>query len=109
MGDRVFLEMSQSGVAEYLHFDSDGELEAIEWIDDSQEILDQNMRDRNDGTNGYGKSREWKHVARLSLGLLRSWESEMGLPKDFLQTKEGMPIILKKIKDPDYRNLRTDK
>lgn len=109
MGDRVLLEMSPDGTAEYLHFDADGNLEAIEWNTDAQEILDANMRERNDGTNGYGKSREWKHIARIDIGLLRKWEVELGVPISFLETKEGLPVLLKKIEDPDYKNLRTDK
>lgn len=109
MGERVLLDMTPDGTAEYLHFNSDGELEAIEWTTDAQSILDQNMVDRNDGSNGYGKSREWKHLARVDIGLLRRWEIELGVPVQFLETKEGLPVLLKKIKDPDYKNLRTDK
>ncbi len=109
MGDRVLLEVSESGVAEYLHFDSDGNLEAIEWLDDAQDVLDANMIERNEGNNGYGQSREWQHLARVPMSLLKNWEIELGLPADFLQTKEGMPLLLKKIKDPDFKNLRTDK
>ena len=109
MGDRVLLDMTPEGTAEYLHFNADGELEAIEWTDDSQAILDHNARLRNDGTNGYGKTREWKRVASIPFALLRQWEVDLGLPPDSLQHKEMMPLLLKKIKDPDWKQLRTDK
>ena len=109
MGERVLLDVGYNGVAEYLHFDADGNLEAIEWMDDAQDVLDANQRERNDGSGGYGETREWQHLARVPLTLLKKWEIEMGLPSDFLQTKEGMPILLKKIKDPDFCNLRVDK
>lgn len=101
--------MTPDGTAEYLHFNADGELEAIEWNTDAQEILDANLAERNEGNNGYGKTREWKHIARIDLGVIRSWEVELGVPIHFLETKEGLPVLLKKIKDPDFKYFRTDK
>lgn len=109
MSTRQFLEMDANGIAEYLHFDDNGELQAIEWVDDVEVILDHNKGLQNDGTGGWTPSREWKRIGSVPLSLLKTWEIEMGLPMDFLQTKEGMPILLKKIKDPDYKHLRTDK
>lgn len=109
MSDRVLVDIDHTGVAEYAHFNSDGELEALEWVDDVEAVLDDNKRLQTDGTGGYGKTREWKHEARIPFSVIRKWEVEMGVPINFLQTKEGMPHLIKKYKDRDYCFFRTDK
>ncbi len=106
---RVLTDINADGVAEFAHFSADGELEALEISDDVGDVLDANMSARNDGSGGYGKTREWQHLARIPRALLRVWEHELGVPVDFLMTKEGFPLLLRKIKDRDFCNLRTDK
>ena len=101
--------MTQDGVAEYGHFDADGNLEALEWVDDVNAVLDANLAKRNDGSGGYGETREWQHLASIPASLVRKWEIEIGVPDGFLMTKEGFKILLAKIKDRDYCGLRTDK
>lgn len=109
MGDRVFIDTAWDGTTEFAHFDSDGNLEALEWTNDVGVILDNNKALQNDGSGGYGKSREWKHLAEIPMTLVRVWEREAGVPVDFFLSKEGFPALLAKIKDIDYRHLRTDK
>ncbi len=85
---REFVDMAWDGTCEFAHF---------------------NQTARNDGSGGYGETREWQHVARIPTMLVRNWEIEMGLPADFLLSKEGFSMLLAKIKDRDFSNLRTDK
>ena len=106
---RKFIDMDANGIATYGHFDSDGNIEALEYIDDVESILESNLASRNDGTNGYSQSREWKKEASIPIALLSKWEVERGMPQGFLMTREGFDVLLKIIKDPDYGKLRTDK
>ena len=62
---------------------------------------------QNDGSRGYSKSREWRHVASIPPGIVRAWEMELGVAAGFLETREGLPILLRKVKDPDFKNFRT--
>lgn len=106
---RMLVDVGSDGMCEYAHFNDDGELESLEWTSDVTDIIEDNKRLQNDGTNGYGESREWKRTASIPSALVRVWEMEMGVAPNFLLTLEGMPILMAKIKDPDYRHLRTDK
>lgn len=106
---RELVDLSPDGTAEYAHFDCDGNLEGLEWTDDATSIIENNKVLSNDGSRGYGETREWRHIASVPRSLVRKWEVEMGVPIDFLLSKEGFKDLLKKIKDPDYSLLRVDK
>lgn len=106
---RELVDITPDGVSEFAHFDSDGNLEGLEWTDDTAEVIENNKILSNDGTRGYGETREWRHMASIPRSLVRQWEVELKVPIDFLLTKEGFPILLKKLKDPDYSLLRVDK
>lgn len=106
---RELIDVSWDGTQEFAHFDSDGNLIAIETTNDVTAVLESNLELRNDGSGGYGKTREWKRIADIPMSLIRVWEREMNVPHDFLLSKEGFAPLLKKVKDPDYKYLRTDK
>ncbi len=106
---REFMDMDANGIATYAHFNHDGDVEAFEFEDDVESILEANLQSRNDGSGGYGASREWKLQYRIPFALCYQWEKERGLPVGFLQTKEGFELLLKIAKDPDYGKLRADK
>lgn len=106
---RELVDISLDGVAEYAHFDYDGNLEGLEYTDDTTEVIENNKILSNDGSRGYGETREWRHIASIPRSLLLQWEKEMGVPRDFLLTKEGFQPLLKKLKDPDFSLLRVDR
>lgn len=106
---RQLVDVGLDGTAEYAHFNCDGELEGLEWTDDVTSIIENNKILSNDGSKGYGETREWRHIAAIPRSLVRQWEMEIGVPPDFLLTKEGFSTLLKKIKDPDYSLVRVDK
>lgn len=106
---RELVDLTPDGVAEYAHFDSDGNLEGLEYTDDTAEVIENNKILANDGSKGYGETREWRHVASIPRSLLLQWEIDIGVPRDFLLTKEGFPVLLRKLKDPDFSLLRVDR
>jgi hypothetical protein len=109
MSDRILVDVDAGGIAEYAHFDSDGNLQALEWEADVESVLEANKRRQADGKRGYGPSREWRHTAAVPPILLLKWAVEKGVHPSFLSSREGFEdIVLKMIADPDYRFLRTD-
>ena len=46
---RELVDIALDGTAEYAHFNSDGDLEGLEWTDDSTDIIENNKVLSNDG------------------------------------------------------------
>lgn len=109
MSERVFLDQSYDGTAEYLHFDDQGELVARQFVTDVESVLDDNKRAQCQGNGGYGATREMRHIASIPPSMLLKWANERGVTLSFLESREGFrEIVLKMIRDPDYRWLRRD-
>ena len=53
-----------------------------------------------DGTAGYGKSRDFRHVARIPLALMDEWMREAQI--------QGIPIYIKAVKDEFIRKKLAD-
>lgn len=111
--ERRLVDIDANGVHEYAHFDPDGKLVGLEWAEDVEPVLEQNKRLQNDGTKGYGKTREWQHTASIppimfmKFAMQRCGNSPEALK--LINSREGFEeIVMKMIKDPDYRYLRTD-
>lgn len=108
MSEKRLVEVDSNGVAEWAHFDSDGELTALEFTCDVEAIIEENKRRQNDGTKGYGKTREWRLEASIPPIMLLKWAHEKGVTPQLMNSREGLnEIITKMVKDPDYRFLRT--
>lgn len=86
---------------EFMSF-AEGEEMAIHRVQDVEPILDQNKRLQNDGT-GWSPSRELKRKASIPLVVWELWLKE-GMPEG---GKEQRDFINRKLRDPDYRWLRT--
>jgi hypothetical protein len=113
MVSRELVDEAWDGTKEFAHFDTDGNLVGLEWKTDVESVIDANKRAQNDGTRGYGKTREWKHVASIPPAILMEYAMKrFGASAQalaFVNTREGFDDVVKKmINDPDYRWLRTD-
>lgn len=114
MTDRLLVDEAYDGTQEIAHFDSDGNLVGLEWTNpDVEAVIDSNKRAQNDGTKGWGKSREWRQIASIPPALLLSYATKRfgANPQAlaFVNTREGFDDVVKKmLADPDYRWLRTD-
>ncbi len=110
---RELFEVEGTGVAQYLHFDADGNLQAMEWQEDVEAVIEANKVRKVDGSNGWGATREWRHIADVPHGLFLKFATERcGQSPEalrFINSQEGFAeIVLKMLKDPDYRAFRTD-
>ena len=66
--------------------------------------LDLNRRDRNDGSNGYGPTREMRRIASIPSVVIMKWLAEEGVDAT---KQENIEWVLRKLKDPDWQYLRT--
>jgi hypothetical protein len=90
------------------HFDSNGQDLAIEHVQDVEPILNWNKEARRDEQ----KSDWGRHVARIPNVMLVKWLDEeyaKGNTHLRLFTEEFDQIVQRKLQDPDYAYLRTDK
>lgn len=107
---RVLIDTALDGTSEYAHFTPDGDLIGLQHVADHTALMEQNKLKKSDGTGGWSKSREWRHVASIDPAMLIAWANEKGVTYDFINSKEGFDeIVMKYLADPDYRGLRVDK
>jgi hypothetical protein len=110
MSDRLLVDRDSNGVAEFAHFDADGNFVGLEWAEDVERILDANKSAQADGNRGFGATREMQHVASIPPVLMLKWAAEKGVHPKVMNSREGFEeIVLRMIQDPDYRWLRRDK
>jgi hypothetical protein len=96
------------GVLVRPHFDSNGEDLAIEHVQDCDPILDWNKEARRDEQ----KSDWGRHVAKIPNVIYVKWLNEehaKGNTNLRLFTEEFDRIVQRKIQDPEWAHLRTDK
>lgn len=98
--------MSDGDIRTRVHRDSaDGRL-VIERVQDVAPILDTNK-----SLQGEAQSRrsDLKHVATIPNVIIEKWMMEEGVPFLRMEGEEFARFIRRKLADPDYRYLRTDK
>lgn len=92
-----------SAWVETLHFD-ESEQEATILIEgDIGPLIERNRRLYND-TDGYSKSREWRHVASIPLLIVELWKKRYGADP---LAKGNETLLRRLLNDPDLRFLRT--
>ena len=109
----VLVDEAFDGTRELAHFDSDGNLQALQWVNDVEPVIEANKRAQSAGNKGFGPTREWQHVAAIPPALMLAWAAErLGHSPQalaFINSREGFEeIALRMIRDPDYRWLRRD-
>ena len=109
MTKKFLADEAWDGTQTITHFDSDGNLTDVQMTNDVEPVIEENKLKQTDGNKGYGDSRELQHIASVPVGVLMQYCQEKGIPlQHALGGREQTDIILKMIKDPDYRYLRTD-
>ncbi|TAK98946.1 MAG: hypothetical protein EPO08_17740 [Rhodospirillaceae bacterium] len=103
------MDLGAGGIAEIAHFDSDGDLEALQWTADVEPVIEANKAAQCDGNRGFGESREWRKVASIPLAVLMEYAAQHGIPlQHALGGRAQTEIIERMLGDADYRYLRTD-
>jgi hypothetical protein len=103
MGDRLMVEATPDGVAEYLHFDDAARTFTVERRADVEPAIDANKRAAalNDG---YSPSRELRRVASIPVTVQMQWIQRFG--GDPL-AKGNERWLRRLLNDPEWRHLRT--
>ena len=110
VADKRLVEVSEDGTQEFVLFDHNGDPIGLQHVADHTALVERNKQLKNNGTGGWSKTKEWRHVASIDPGMLIDWASKKGVTYDFICSKEGFEeIVLKYLADPDYRALRVDK
>lgn len=97
-----------SDIQERVHFDSNGTTYTIERIQDVEAILEANKRLRSQSQ----KSDWGRHVATVPNVILERWlneEWQRGNCALMLGSDEFNRIVKRKLQDPEWQYLRTDK
>jgi len=94
-----------SKVLPRIHLDSDGRALTIEHVQDVEPILK-----RNKALQGESQRSDWgRHVATIPNVVLVHWMNQEGADVLRMSSDEFGAFIRKKLADPDWRHLRTDK
>ena len=72
---------------------------------DLEANTDHNKALQNDGSNGYGKSRDLKHVASIPLSVVEHWRKVYGVD---IFNKDHERAVIRLLEDSDMRHFRTD-
>jgi hypothetical protein len=94
-----------SKVLPRIHLDSDGRALTIEHVQDVEAILDRNKALQREPQ----KSDFARHVATIPNVVLIQWMNQEGADVLRMSSDEFGVFIRKKLADPDWRHLRTDK
>lgn len=72
-------------------------------VDDVEPVLDANKALQNDGSNGYGPSRDLRRIASIPAIIAEKWLLEDGIN---VFDPDHAAAVRKKLNDPDYKWLR---
>ena len=87
--------------------DEDGDRLTVVREQDVEAILDHNKALQNDGSNGYGATRDMRKVASIPLVVVEQWIKEDGVNLLHLSGPEKNAYLRKKLNDPDNRFFKT--
>ena len=94
-----------SPVLPRIHLHSDGRALTIEHVQDVEAILA-----RNKALRGEPQKSDWgRHIATIPNVVLVQWMNQEGADVLRMSSDEFGAFIRKKLADPDWRHLRTDK
>lgn len=109
MSKRFLVDEAFDGTQEIAHFDNDGYLTGIEYRTDVESVVEANKVAQNDGSRGWGKTRELRQIASIPVSVLMTYCQKNSIPlQHALGGREQDEVIKRILKDPDYRYLRTD-
>jgi len=97
------------GLKTHIAFEPNGDF-IIKTTQDVEPVVEFNKTRQTDGSNGYGKTRELRHVATVPDNIVYQWIAEAGIePRRWMAMKrrERMMFLRRKLNDPDWRYLKT--
>jgi hypothetical protein len=97
------LDVTPDGIMEYFEYDDAAESMTITTVQNVEPILERNKAYQTDH-DGMSPTREWKWIASIPNVVLMKWRAEEGID---WTNRNHWPAIVRKLRDPDYRFLRT--
>jgi hypothetical protein len=100
---RLFDYDPTTGNTQYFHHDDETDTSYIQNVSDDTDIIDDNKRRINDGTNGFNHDRTNVHVANIPIGVIYIWRTKYGVD---VYNKDHMPAVKRLLNDSEWRYLR---
>jgi hypothetical protein len=94
----------EGGISTGLEYDPIDDTLDVVSVQDCTPTIELNKKLYNDGTNGYGPTREWRRVASIPNIILEKWLKEEGIR---YWDSEDTHKLAAKLDDPEWRFLRT--
>lgn len=98
------------GVLSEFHYDPDKDTAIISTVCDAEPLIERNKALQNDGSNGFTKSREMRHVGSIDPATYLRWIHELGYDHFRwmrLGKAERSRLLRRKLNDSDYRAFKT--
>lgn len=97
---------SNPGVDLAVRYDAAEKRFVFRRTEDVEPVLEANKQLQNLGP-GVSRSKAFKHVASIPVALLEQWAKEDGVLIHLMRPRERTAYLMKKLRDPQYRHLRT--
>jgi hypothetical protein len=94
----------EGGTSTGVGYDEGADKTVIANVQDCEPTIELNKKLINDGTDGYGETREWRRVASIPNIILEKWYVEEGIR---YWDSDDMPKLAAKLDDPEWSFLRT--
>jgi len=107
MSSPLLVDTLPDGTKEWLHYDEADDRFILQREGDVEAVIKYTRARQNDGTNGYGETREWRHIAEIPNLILFKWMNDDGVDVFKLKGNELSRFIKRKLNDPDWQNFRT--
>ena len=92
-----------TGVETIHHYDELTQITHIEHRQDVEPIIERNKALQNTDHQRIGLKADFMHVATIPATIQMKWAKEHGITD--IYSREFMPIIVRLLKDPEYRHL----
>jgi hypothetical protein len=104
MGIMHDMSTLEGGISSSIGYDEGSDKYVIHSEQDCEPTIELNKILYNDGTEGYGPTREWRRAASIPNIILQKWYQEEGIR---YWDSEDTPKLMAKLDDPEWRYLRT--
>lgn len=97
------LDRYEDGGEEVFHYDEGEQAFSIQYHADVEPVIEHNKARLNDGTGGWNKARDWRHVASIPVWVVMAWIGRFGVDPT---AKGNEKLLFRLLNDPEWRWLR---
>lgn len=100
---RLFDHDPATDTTKWFHYDDETDTSYIQTVADVTDIIEDNKRRLNDGTNGFNRDRTNVHVANIPNSVILIWLTKFGVD---VYNKHHMPAVKKLLNSNEWSHLR---